>query len=82
MNQWIAFWNIFVKDLKTYYLKPPNISWGLIFPLAWTYGADLLHGAVRGKHTLPYLLDLAVLAVFCIGLFAVSLYNIQRRWIA
>jgi ABC-2 type transport system permease protein len=23
------------KDMKTYYLKPPNISWGLIFPFAW-----------------------------------------------
>ncbi len=36
MRQWIAFWNILVKDMKTYYLKPPNISWGIIFPLAWT----------------------------------------------
>ena len=36
MNKWIAFWNILVKDMKTYYLKPPNISWGMIFPLAWT----------------------------------------------
>ena len=36
MKQWIAFWNILVKDMRTYYLKPPNISWGLIFPLAWT----------------------------------------------
>jgi ABC-2 type transport system permease protein len=25
-----------LKDMRTYYLKPPNISWGLIFPLAWT----------------------------------------------
>jgi ABC-2 type transport system permease protein len=33
---WIAFWNILVKDMRTYYLKPPNVSWGLIFPLAWT----------------------------------------------
>jgi ABC-2 type transport system permease protein len=32
----IAFWNILRKDMRTYYLKPPNISWGLIFPLAWT----------------------------------------------
>jgi len=32
----IAFWNILLKDMRTYYLKPPNISWGLIFPLAWT----------------------------------------------
>src|SRR3990172_3131765 len=36
MKAWIAFWNILVKDIRAYYLKPPNISWGLIFPLAWT----------------------------------------------
>ncbi len=36
MKLWIAFWNILVKDMRTYYLKPPNISWGIIFPLAWT----------------------------------------------
>jgi ABC-2 type transport system permease protein len=36
MKLWIAFWNILRKDMRTYYLKPPNISWGLIFPLAWT----------------------------------------------
>ena len=35
MKRWIAFWNILLKDVRTYYLKPPNISWGLIFPLAW-----------------------------------------------
>jgi len=36
MKWWIAFWNILVKDMRAYYLKPPNVSWGLIFPLAWT----------------------------------------------
>jgi ABC-2 type transport system permease protein len=36
MRQWIAFWNILLKDMRAYYLKPPNISWGLIFPIAWT----------------------------------------------
>jgi ABC-2 type transport system permease protein len=36
MKLWIAFWSILVKDMRTYYLKPPNVSWGLIFPLAWT----------------------------------------------
>jgi len=36
MKPWIAFWNILAKDMRTYYLKPPNISWGIIFPLAWT----------------------------------------------
>ena len=244
MKLWIAFWNILVKDMRTYYLKPPNISWGLIFPLAWTgmffiksgsalgsiqtllpgvvaisilfgttsmlavtvtfekknrsferlllapiplevlmlaktggailfgvanafvpvvmaiflidlsqvawrafipavfliavastflglfiavavsevfeaqtfsnffrfpmiflcglffpveklpvflkpisyalpltYGADVLHGAVHGAHAMPFSLDLALLSAFCVGLFAVSLHNIRRRWI-
>jgi len=36
MKRWIAFWNILAKDMQAYYLKPPNISWGIIFPIAWT----------------------------------------------
>jgi len=36
MKTGIAFWNILKKDMRTYYLKPPNLSWGIIFPLAWT----------------------------------------------
>jgi ABC-2 type transport system permease protein len=36
MRSWIAFWNIFTKDMRAYYIKPPNVSWGIIFPLAWT----------------------------------------------
>jgi ABC-2 type transport system permease protein len=36
MKRWIAFWGIMLKDIRAYYLKPPNISWGLIFPIAWT----------------------------------------------
>jgi len=30
-----AFLGILGKDMRMYYLKPPNISWGLIFPVAW-----------------------------------------------
>lgn len=26
-------WRILLKDLKAYYFKPPNISWGILFPL-------------------------------------------------
>jgi ABC-2 type transport system permease protein len=26
---------IALKDMRTYYLKPPAISWGIVFPLAW-----------------------------------------------
>ena len=35
MKTAIAFWNILRKDMRNYYLKPPNISWGIIFPFAW-----------------------------------------------
>jgi len=28
-----GIWHILLKDLKTYYFKPPNISWGILFPL-------------------------------------------------
>jgi ABC-2 type transport system permease protein len=36
MKPWIAYGNILWKDMRSYYLKPPNLSWGIIFPLAWT----------------------------------------------
>ncbi len=26
---------IALKDMRTYYLKPPAISWGVVFPIAW-----------------------------------------------
>ena len=35
MKTAIAFWNIMLKDFRNYYLKPPNISWGIVFPFAW-----------------------------------------------
>jgi len=35
MSSATAFRAIVAKDMKTYYLKPPNISWGLVFPFAW-----------------------------------------------
>lgn len=36
MKAWIAYWNILIKDMRTYYLKPPNVTWGILFPLVWT----------------------------------------------
>jgi len=62
MKNWIAFWNIFLKDMRTYYLKPPNISWGLIFPLAWTGMFFIKSGGEMGS--IPTLLP---------GLVAVSI---------
>jgi len=54
MTRWIAFWNIFMKDVRVYYLKPPNISWGIIFPLAWT-GMFFIR-AGHGPESIPALL--------------------------
>ncbi|HPC95246.1 MAG TPA: ABC transporter permease [Sedimentisphaerales bacterium] len=54
MKSWIAFWNILAKDMRTYYLKPPNISWGLLFPLAWTGMFFIRSGS--GLDSIPALL--------------------------
>jgi ABC-2 type transport system permease protein len=54
MKRWIAYWNILVKDMRTYYLKPPNISWGIIFPLAWTGMFFVKSGS--GLRSIPTLL--------------------------
>lgn len=54
MKRRIAFWSIFLKDVRSYYLKPPNISWGIIFPLAWT-GMFFIR-AGRGLESIPDLL--------------------------
>ncbi len=63
MKQWIAFWNILLKDMRTYYLKPPNISWGIVFPLAWT-GMFLIksgQGIEQVAGMLPGLMAVSVL---------------------
>jgi ABC-2 type transport system permease protein len=54
MKGWIAFWNILLKDMRSYYLKPPNISWGLLFPLAWTGMFFIRSGS--GLESIPDLL--------------------------
>jgi len=60
MKAWIAFWNILAKDMRAYYFKPPNISWGLIFPLAWT-GMFFIRSGL-GLDSIPALLP-GVMAV-------------------
>jgi len=30
-----GMWYIMLKDLKAYYFKPPNVSWGILLPLAF-----------------------------------------------
>lgn len=62
MKTFIAFWNILKKDIQTYYLKPPNISWGIIFPLSWTL-MQLIRspGKIEIIELLPGLMAMSVL---------------------
>jgi ABC-2 type transport system permease protein len=53
----------------------------LSYLLPLTYGADILHGAINKRNMMPLGLDFLVIAVFCVILFSVSLWNIHRRWI-
>jgi len=63
MNHWIAFSSILLKDVRTYYLKPPNISWGMIFPLAWTgmFFVRAGHGLDSIPDLLPGVMTISIL---------------------
>ncbi|NMA07095.1 MAG: ABC transporter permease [Ruminococcaceae bacterium] len=61
MKSWIAFWNILKKDVKNYYLKPPNISWGIIFPLSWTLMQLIRSPGGNISELLPGLISMSVL---------------------
>ncbi len=62
MKAWIAFSSILMKDMRSYYLKPPNISWGLIFPIAWTLMFFLRSPvAVEIRDLLPGVMALSIL---------------------
>jgi ABC-2 type transport system permease protein len=34
-NNLRGIYYIALKDMRTYYLKPPAVSWGIVFPTAW-----------------------------------------------
>ncbi len=61
MKSWIAFWHILKKDINTYYLKPPNISWGIIFPLSWTLMQFIRSPGSSILELLPGLIAMSVL---------------------
>ena len=63
METFIAFWNILKKDIKNYYLKPPNISWGIIiFPLSWTLMQIIRSsGDIELVELLPGLMAMSIL---------------------
>jgi len=55
-----GIWCIIAKDMKTYYLKPPAISWGIVFPIAWVL-AFYLRNPVDFKGLVPGLLAMTAL---------------------
>ena len=81
-SNFLRFPMIFLCGLFFPIAKLPVFLRPLSYALPLTYGADLLHGSVHGAHSMPFALDLAVLGAFCVALFAASLVNIRRKWIA
>jgi ABC-2 type transport system permease protein len=51
---------IALKDMKTYYLKPPSISWGIVFPVAWIL-AFYLRNPQNFEMLVPGLIAMTVL---------------------
>ncbi len=55
-----GLWYIGLKDLRAYYFKPPNISWGILFPFAFVLAFAIRNpGDLRGL--VPGLLALTLL---------------------
>lgn len=61
MSNWIAFWSIFTKDIKTYYLKGPNVNWGIIFPISWALMQLFSRADASMIDLLPGLITMSVL---------------------
>jgi len=51
---------IALKDLKTYYLKPPSISWGIVFPITWIL-AFYLRNPQNFEQLVPGLIGMTIL---------------------
>lgn len=63
MKSWIAWRNILLKAMRTYYLKPPNMTWGILFPLVWTGMFFVKSGEGLGsvRELLPGVVALSIL---------------------
>jgi len=51
---------IALKDIKTYYFKPPAISWGIVFPITWIL-AFYLRNPGDFKELVPGLIAMTIL---------------------
>lgn len=55
-----GIWYIALKDMRTYYLKPPAISWGIVFPVTWIL-AFYLRSPRSFEELVPGLIAMTVL---------------------
>jgi len=51
---------IALKDMRTYYLKPPSVSWGIVFPTAWIL-AFYLRNPQNFEQLVPGLIAMTIL---------------------
>jgi len=51
---------IALKDMRTYYLKPPSVSWGIVFPVAWIL-AFYLRNSRGFEELVPGLIAMTIL---------------------
>lgn len=71
-----GLWFIALKDMKTYYLKPPAISWGIVFPTAW-----ILAFYLRNPHNFADLVPglIAMTVLFSTTAMEVVVINFELR---
>jgi ABC-2 type transport system permease protein len=67
---------IALKDMKTYYFKPPAISWGIVFPVAWIL-AFYLRNPNNFEELVPGLIAMTVL--FSTTAMEVVVINFELR---
>lgn len=67
---------IAVKDLKAYYLKPPNISWGILFPFAFVL-AFIIRNPGDVRTLVPGLI--ALTALFSTSSMEAIVITFERR---
>jgi ABC-2 type transport system permease protein len=71
-----SIYYIALKDMRTYYLKPPAISWGIAFPVAWIL-AFYLRNPGNFAELVPGLIAMTVL--FSTTAMEVVVINFELR---
>jgi ABC-2 type transport system permease protein len=71
-----GMWYLMLKDLGAYYFKPPNVSWGILFPLAF-----VLAFAIRDPDNLESLVPglLALTLLFGASSMEAIVITFERR---